>query len=153
MSEEENNSCESRIEKHLKSRLADLRLLWKDYTGQLDEEEKKEFAENFGYESDGEGTAFNEYGLSFDYVEPGTFTDQKEGYFRYQISYGGPSEEFRFYVNPGYSVHRIEFWFLDWFDGAKRELEGEGYTLIEEIYNDFKDCGCCEAEYEKATEE
>lgn len=40
--------------------------------------------------------AFDEYALSFDYVEPDTFDDQDRGYFRYQISYGGPSEEVRF---------------------------------------------------------
>ena len=66
--------------------------------------------------------AFNEYGLSFDYVEPNTFNDQPEGFFRYQISWGGPSEEFRFYVNPDFSCHRIEFWFLDWWDGASRDI-------------------------------
>ena len=43
---------------------------------------------------------FWEYGLALDYVAPGTFKDQKQGYFRYQISVGGPSEEFRFYANP-----------------------------------------------------
>jgi len=29
--------------------------------------------------------------LSFDYVEPNTFNDQKEGYWRWQFSWGGPS--------------------------------------------------------------
>jgi hypothetical protein len=35
---------------------------------------------------------FVEYGLCFDYVSPGTFTDRQEGYWRYQISWGGPSD-------------------------------------------------------------
>lgn len=39
---------------------------------------------------------FNEYALCFDYVASGTFSDQEEAYFRYQISWGGPSEELRF---------------------------------------------------------
>lgn len=76
-----------------------------------------------------------EYGLAFDYVEPETFRDQDEGYWRFQISYGGPSEEFRFYASPSsadyailsesgmtfpqsFHLYRCEFWYLDWFDGA-----------------------------------
>ena len=37
--------------------------------------------------------------LGFDYVEPHTFTDQLEGYWRWQFSWGGPSDELRGYVN------------------------------------------------------
>lgn len=76
---------------------------------------------------------FFEYGLSFDYVEPETFDDQNEGYLRFQISCGGPSEEIRFYVSPtqnsGYygvypdwHLYRAEFWYLDWFDGASVDI-------------------------------
>ena len=38
-------------------------------------------------------------GLGFDYVEPHTFTDQLEGYWRWQFSWGGPSDELRAFVN------------------------------------------------------
>ena len=54
---------------------------------------------------------FSEYGLCFDAVEC-----EKTGaveYFRFQVSYGGPSEEYRFYPDG-----RIEFVYLDWFCGA-----------------------------------
>ena len=34
-------------------------------------------------------------GLGFDYVEPHTFTDQLEGYWRWQFSWGGPSDALR----------------------------------------------------------
>ena len=61
-------------------------------------------------------------GLCFDYVDPGTFTDQREGYWRWQLSWGGPGDEFRIYINPDKSVHRIEYWYLDWYDGAKVTL-------------------------------
>jgi hypothetical protein len=57
-----------------------------------------------------------DYALCFDYVAPDTFQDQEEGYFRYQLSWGGPSDEFRFYVDG--KSRRIEYWFMDWFDGA-----------------------------------
>ena len=67
--------------------------------------------------SDGEELPKNisEYGLSIDFVPAHTFEGQQEGYTRYQLSWGGPSEEFRVFT----IVPRVEFWFLDWFDGAK----------------------------------
>ena len=62
-------------------------------------------------------------GLGFDYVEPHTFTDQLEGYWRWQFSWGGPSDELRAYVNRDDRIHRLEYWFMDWMDGAKLELQ------------------------------
>ena len=62
-------------------------------------------------------------GLSFDYVEPNE--DQKEGYWRWQFSWGGPGDELRAYVNRDDSIHRLEYWYLDWFDGAKVNVPAE----------------------------
>ena len=56
--------------------------------------------------------------LGFDYVEPHTFNDQPEGYWRWQFSWGGPSDELRGYVNEHAELHRLEYWYLDWGDGA-----------------------------------
>ena len=56
--------------------------------------------------------------LGFDYVAPHTFTDQIEGYWRWQFSWGGPSDELRAYVNENKEIHRLEYWYLDWGDGA-----------------------------------
>ena len=64
-------------------------------------------------------------GLSFDYVEPHTFTDQLEGYWRWQFSWGGPSDELRAFVNENKEIHRLEYWFMDWMDGAKIDLTQE----------------------------
>ena len=61
--------------------------------------------------------------LGFDYVEPNTFEHQVEGYWRWQFSWGGPSDELRAYVNELKEIHRLEYWFMDWMDGAKLELQ------------------------------
>ena len=67
-------------------------------------------------------------GLCFDYVDPNTFNDQREGYWRWQLSWGGPGDEFRIYINPDKSVHRIEYWYLDWYDGAHVTLSPETHS-------------------------
>jgi len=77
---------------------------------------------------------FNEYGLDFSLVEANTFNDQPEPYYRYQLSWGGPSEEFRIFEGG-----RAEYWFMDWFDGASRECTNE--PIIKEIINFFEDVG------------
>ena len=60
--------------------------------------------------------------LGFNYVEPGTWPEQLEGYYRWQFSWGGPSDELRAFVNLDKSIHRLEYWFLDWGDGAKLDI-------------------------------
>ena len=130
-------SCKERITEQLKSRIDTLTTLWDAY------QSGREPVDDLGY--------FHEYGLSFDYVTPGTFGEkQREGYFRYQLGYGGPSDEFRFYTGPEMNPHRIEYWFLDWYDGAHRELRGEREKLLLEIFEFFKECGTVEHQYEEA---
>jgi hypothetical protein len=83
------NTCEERIEEHLESRA-------EDFLGFID-----------GMSSDDDNTReetleeYSNYGLSLDFVEPFTFDDQEEGYLRYQLSWGGPSDELRFYDDLG----------------------------------------------------
>ena len=73
--------------------------------------------------------------LSFDYVEPHTFTDQAEGYWRWQFSWGGPSDELRAYVNRDDRIHRLEYWYLDWGDGASIQLkqDAEAWGQMQEM--------------------
>ncbi len=131
-------SCAARVAEHLESRISDLKQLWDAYR----KDPEKEVPDL--------GT-FDEYGLSFDYVSPGTFgTKQKRGYFRYQLSWGGPSDEFRFYCDENLESVEIEYWFLDWFDGAHIDLTGQNYTLLEEIFNDFKETGTVQAKLEES---
>jgi hypothetical protein len=99
-------TCKEQVAEHYKSRMSALRQLIEAYRN--------------GDESvPGVGNLYD-YGLYLDYVPAGTFADQRRGYFRYQISTGGPGDEFRFYTDDNLQPTRIEYWFLDWFDGAKR---------------------------------
>ena len=68
-----------------------------------------------------EDSGFYEYGLSFDAVE-----DEETGeidYHRFQLSWGGPSEEIRFYPSG-----KIEYVFLDWFSGIGFDVTEEDWA-------------------------
>jgi hypothetical protein len=97
---------------------------------------------------------FDEYGLCFDYVAPGTFREQDEGYWRYQISWGGPSDEFRFYAGGcgEQRPYRISYVFLDWFDGHERALDGPDLALMRDIWSYFAETGTTAAEYRKGND-
>lgn len=123
-------TCERRVDGHLRGRLEELRRLWKAWqTGD-------DTLDDLG--------CLSEYGLAFDFVEAGTFDNQREAYFRWQLSWGGPSDEFRFFAGPDLSCHRIEYWFLDWFDGASRVLTGEDEALLLELWEWFQEIGSTE---------
>ena len=139
-------SCKQRWAKEKNQTIGTLRKLWNAHCKGENSNYYKKIEEEYGN--------LYEYGLCFDYVAPGTFTDQLEGYWRYQISYGGPSDEFRFYASgPDQPCYRIEYTFLDWFDGESRALRGKDLTLLELIWNWFQDMGSVENEYNKVLEE
>lgn len=133
----EQATCKERIGEHLNGRIEDLRKLW-----ELNKEDPEKYDDELGN--------FNEYGLCFDYVAPGTFERQHRGYFRYQLSWGGPSDEFRYFCDENFNIARIEYWFLDWFDGAKRILGGSRYNLLAEIFDYFKECETVKYTYDQA---
>ena len=79
--------------------------------------------------------AFHEFGLSIDYIEPNTFEDQEHGYIRYQLSWGGPSDELRFYLDDNKQLYKSEYCYKDWFDGAVIDVSDE--PIINDLWHDF----------------
>lgn len=152
---------QERAEQSMNSRMEDLEFLYNSDSPEEWDNENWKIAEDFGITKDMTEddiyeaiyTGRNEYGLSFDYVAPDTFNDQERGYFRYQISWGGPSEEIRFYVDYDKHPYKIEFWFLDWFTGHGIELEGDYLETAEAIFQDFSDMGSVDHAYDEAREE
>ena len=121
-------NCKARLEENYRGRMADIRKLWAMYCEDCEA-------------SDPDLGRWNEYGLCLDYVAPGTFNGQKRGYIRWQLSTGGPGDEFRFYMDENQNPTRIEYWFLDWFDGASRKLRsGADYRLLCDIFSDWQSC-------------
>lgn len=94
--------------------------------------------------------SFYDYGLAVDYVTPGTFNN-KAGYLRYQLSYGGPSEEIRFYFTPkAREAYKIEFVYLDWGTGVGFDITNEDWAKW--LFDWFNEVGTAEAEMNKAFE-
>ena len=144
--EQKDPTCKERWKDHKDGRIEALRALWAAYQAGEDSDLAKETGQEYG--------ELHEYGLSFDYVAPETFRDQKEGYWRYQISWGGPSDEFRFYSSgPQYKPYRVKYWFLDWFDGHGRALRGADLALMLELWDWFSECGTTEAVQRQALED
>jgi hypothetical protein len=135
-------TCAARWKASKDGRINDLRKLLAAYR----KGEEDRYSEDLG--------TLGEYGLCFDHVAPGTFTDQLEGYWRYQMSWGGPSDEFRFYAGGcgEQQPHRISYVFLDWFDGHERALKGRDLELMRDIWSFFADAGTTKFEYRKGND-
>lgn len=136
---EREKSCKARWAEHKNSRFSDLRKLVRAYG--TDAEDVPDLG------------SLHEYGLSFDYVAPNTFRGQPRGYWRYQLSWGGPSDEIRFYGDRGYrhGPERVEYVFQDWFDGYARKLRGRDEETARWLWDWFEECGSVDSEYERAT--
>ena len=76
----------------------------------------------------------NQSGLSFDFVPVDTFEDQKQGYWRFQMSWGGPSDEFRIYVDDQNNIEQIYYHYMDWFDGASIRVQDDIIYNICEMF-------------------
>ena len=129
-------SCAARVRPMWEQTRADLRRM-------LIDNEPEE-----GYE---DGTdEFCDYGLSFDYVAPGTFENQEAGYFRFQMSTGGPGDELRFYAGRDNDLHCAEYWFLDWFDGAHLDVTSSDEARA--VWDWFADVGTVDHAYQEGRE-
>ena len=90
---------------------------------------------DYEYYDDYSSWLYNQF-LCFDFVAPFTFgEDQKAGYWRLQISWGGPSSEFRIYVDENINICAVEYWYLDWYDGAYVDVDenSESFYICEDF--------------------
>ena len=115
-------TCQERIDEELGSSLDDLRILWEAF--QKGFEEHDIYVDDLG--------SFLEYHLSFDHVG-------SDNYWRYQISWGGPASEYRFYYNSEDPekdrIIRVEYWFYNWSNSARRVITGKDKELLLEVFN------------------
>lgn len=149
-------TCKERVAGELADRLNDIKtanLFYSSLQNIKRKAKNKAIPENFfkivksldlrSYESMTE--FLNSYSLSFDFID-GVQAEQENSvnYWRWQLSWGGPSDEFRIFWNLEKGIYKIEYWFLDWYDGAKITLyDGYGvhnvdFSLLRRIiYNEY----------------
>ncbi len=154
-------TCKQKVKGEYKKECKNLSTLFAVMYGKATPKQKIEFTEYFGPDltdknenqiQEAAQEAICNYGLSLDYVAPGTFKGQRAGYLRWQISWGGPSDEWRFYFVPGERApYKIEYWFLDWFDGAKVTCTNSKIAL--ELWNYVEGADIPRSEYDKAMQE
>ena len=79
----------------------------------------------------------NSTALSWDYVEA---EDEKNpAYYRLQLSWGGPSDEFRIYtIGDTLDIDCIDYHYMDWFDGASIPVFED--SLSWDVCQMFLDC-------------
>lgn len=104
------NSCESRIDAQLASRLEDI--------PDLVSENRCQQCHNM------EGC--DEH-LTFENV----LSVDKHIYYDIHLSTGGPADFFRVFIE-GEEIKAIEYHFQDWFDGAVRQLYGNEFADVED---------------------
>ena len=129
MSETKQPSCADLVQQKFNETEQD----YKDARDYYDGSQKEEHDQYDGYEDLYDYV--NNTCLCWDYVEKGTFNDQERGYFRLQLSWGGPGDEFRIYVDYDKSIDYIEYWYLDWYDGASVRVGSD--TESYDICRDF----------------
>ena len=137
-------TCEARIDASMLSHMETIQALW---------ERHKTDPEVYVYQSTPTGDVeigrWDDYGLSFTYVDAeDAFGGQ--GYWKYLITWGGPEIQLRFYADPSanFRLRRSQFFLADWFDSACREIPGQWSELIEEIWQDWVDCGLPQSRFE-----
>lgn len=110
MSETRDKTCEERIEEHLTTTI---------------EAFKKALDGDFGDE--------NEYEDFIEWLDCYILAYADDPHYRakkLELSWGGPADYFLFFED-----ETIEYHFQDWFDGAKRELDGEDYDIMKSVYD------------------
>ena len=95
--ETEHKSCADRIEQNFQDRYLELQ-------------------KDMQYVIFSPANYFEKKGLGIDLIEKDDL-DLDDHFIRYQLSWGGPQDEFRFWKNGKISYH-----FMDWFDHAEKDI-------------------------------
>jgi len=153
-----NLSCKERIKGEYRRECERLTALFAVmYNDNVTDEIKHKFEGFFGVDvtedidsnSEKAMDALCNYGLSIEYVLPDYEAGVRKGFLRWLISWGGPSDEWRFYFVPGENEpYKIEYIFADWYDSAKTVCTKGRVTNL--LWDWLNEIGTPMFEYEKA---
>ena len=114
-----NKRCSELIEDKLNERIADFKQALKSY------EEKGKVVTEDGYEYEDVIDWIVDYSL-------GVYDDNYYRAKRLELSWGGPQDYFLYFPK----LDRIEYHYLDWYDGASLVLDedGKAFKIMKEIF-------------------
>ena len=128
MKPKKKETCQDLVGKKYNGRLADLESAYHYFTIEKKparaahhyHEDLKEYQDFFDY--------VNQLGLCFEKIEAAPELEpispyKSYDYFRWQLSWGGPADEFRIYLTGDEKIERVEYWYFDWFDAAHLKIE------------------------------
>jgi len=111
-------TCEERIDKKLRGRILEIEEVIKLYECSNDG--------HFIYDD-------CEYEDLIDWLNQRALSYEDDSHYRakrLELSTGGPADGFLFFEDG-----TIEYYFQDWFDGAKRELYGRDKEIMQKLYD------------------
>ena len=130
-------TCEERIDARLKARMAQI---YPEIEGvvveELPEEELKEVAKELSHHLNCEPEDADGYDVRdamLEEVREMALSVTITKTYDILLSWGGPSDGFKLF-HDGESWTGGEYYFQDWFDGAKRQLEAEDAEFIAELF-------------------
>ena len=115
-------TCKELVSERLQSRVESIKEMLETFYEKANYDNKKDI--------DNALQTINEWGLSFDWVEE---TEDSDGFYRYQISWGGPSDEFQCVLEDDHIY--IEYVYKDWWDYANKLLTHDDYNTVLEFLN------------------
>lgn len=121
---ERSASCAERLPEYLDGRIADMRSIvgWAQAWGKSDRHKAED-----RYETALE--RWDEYPLAISPVRS----------VKVELSYGGPQDYLLCFIDEDGGIERIEYHFLDWFDGASVDLTGRDFEVASEFCQHFVD--------------
>jgi hypothetical protein len=142
--------CEQRIDDELEGRMEQFRqamndagILYKhtcpgcghEWTSSDEWDMCPTMAEECDYTNDVEGEETDDEVETMDSLSESVLAISKEIVYKIEFSYGGPQDYFMVFVDPDDNqINKIEYHFLDWFDGATRILRGEDFDTAEQVF-------------------
>lgn len=121
MRDRNNKTCSELIEDELKRRIEDFEQALRSY----EENNYEKIVTEDGYEYEGVIDWINNYALGY-------YDDNYYRAKRLELSWGGPQDYFLYFPK----LDRIEYHYLDWYDGASLVLDedGEAFKIMKEIF-------------------
>ena len=135
--ETKDKTCEQRIGDHLEGRLEDIRAFALLDDGEGTAKQRRKAADTLGLDYDADKEALREAAIECMGEYPLAVSVKR--ILKVELSWGGPSDFFECEMD-GREIVDVTYHFQDWFDGAKRALDGDDLDAAIRFCSYFAEC-------------